>query len=725
MVKSDNRRAVHLQAISRLVLLLAIPVLVGLVMWLIALQPELSFQQVQRTLTVEISLERLISDLKYAGSSQRGYLLTGEERFLESCRTAGEEARLELSELSSLTMDDARQQQLLAQMRPLLDSRSADLQSMRELYRNGSLDEATAKRAVDQDKSVIDSIQLLVNQMHQEEERLLHAREEDLRTATVRLYWSLFLGYGLIVLVVASLYRSVKRHGLQSAAAEARLSKLNAELDERIRERTALLNAREELLSIFVKYVPAAVAMLDREMRYLQVSERWCTDYSIDRSQFIGNSHYEIFPDIPERWKDIYIRSLAGETLRAEEDRWDHDDGRTVWLRWEIRPWGQKNGLPEGILIFSEDITSRKQIEDMLRESEATIRTLLDTASQAILAVDVHGTIVLANRMVGEMFGYAPNELLGQKHEILVPDNLMERHLLHRESFHANPVPRVMGADLNLMGLRKDGSVFPIEVTVSGVNTKQGLIAVRFVSDITARKQAETALRESEQSLRALAGSLISAQEEERRNLARELHDDVTQQLAFLAIELGRLASELPASLEEARSRIQTLQHQTLRASADVRRLSHGLHPSVITDFGLSIALEEFCDEFERVQGVHVKFDGPVDDSQLDAAGATCLYRIAQESMRNAAIHGHAVEIGVILNVAEGFIQLRVADNGRGFSLGSARGKTGLGFISMMERIRLVNGTLVLSSQPGQGTVITASVPLAGGRLDESKDTVR
>jgi PAS domain S-box-containing protein len=111
--------------------------------------------------------------------------------------------------------------------------------------------------------------------------------------------------------------------------------------------------------------VPAGVAMLDREMRYLQVSERWCADYSVDASQVLGHSHYEIFPDIPQRWKEIHHRALAGETLRAEEDRWDREGG-TAWLRWEIRPWQNHDGVQGGILIFSEDITHHKHAEEAL-----------------------------------------------------------------------------------------------------------------------------------------------------------------------------------------------------------------------------------------------------------------------------------------------------------------------------------------------------------------------
>jgi PAS domain S-box-containing protein len=320
----------------------------------------------------------------------------------------------------------------------------------------------------------------------------------------------------------------------------------------------------------------------------------------------------------------------------------------------------------------------------------------------------------LANRMAADMFGYGPNELLAKSLDMLVPERMREQHAKQRAEFNSNPMTRPMGIGRDLVGLRKDGSEFPIEVSLSSVLTSRGPLAVSFVSDITARKQAEAALQNSEQQLRVLAGNLLTAQENERRRLSRELHDDIIQRLAFLSFELGKLTAEIPDSSEQARATLRTLQEQTLQASSEVRRISHGLHPSVIEDFGLSIALEEFCGEFEKGQEVRVSFEGLVDDSQLDAACSSCLYRIAQQSLRNAVTHGHATEVHFTLSVTAGSVQLLVKDNGTGFMADGGRMKTGLGVVSMKERIRLVNGTLTLTSQPGQGTEIIATVPLAG-----------
>src|ERR1700756_2898246 len=128
-----------------------------------------------------------------------------------------------------------------------------------------------------------------------------------------------------------------------------------AEMNRTLVARTASLQAREELLRVFVKNVPAAVAMLDRDMRYLQVSDRWCSDNSVEASELMGRSR-ELFPKMPDRWKEVNRRAVQGETLRADEDRWE-SEGSTRWARWEVRPWRADDGTVGGILILAEDIT--------------------------------------------------------------------------------------------------------------------------------------------------------------------------------------------------------------------------------------------------------------------------------------------------------------------------------------------------------------------------------
>jgi len=150
-----------------------------------------------------------------------------------------------------------------------------------------------------------------------------------------------------------------------------------AEMNRTLVAQAASLQAREELLRVFVKNVPAAVAMLDREMRYLQVSDRWCSDNSVEASELLGRSR-ELSPEMPDRWKEVNRRALQGETLRADEDRWE-SGGSTRWARWEVRPWRAADGTVGGILILTEDITRRKQMEEALSDMS---RKLIESQEQ-------------------------------------------------------------------------------------------------------------------------------------------------------------------------------------------------------------------------------------------------------------------------------------------------------------------------------------------------------
>ncbi len=258
---------------------------------------------------------------------------------------------------------------------------------------------------------------------------------------------------------------------------------------------------------------------------------------------------------------------------------------------------------------------------------------------------------------------------------------------------------------------------------VIGVNT--------VVWEITRRKRAEEELREKEAALRVsheqiqdLAGRLLTAQEAERARIARELHDDVNQQLAALAIALSGLKRRLPEQAMSVRDELSRLQQKTVRLADGIRHLSHELHSGVLEHAGLVAALTSACAEFGRQHAIEVTFDAPDDLDTVPHNVALCLYRVAQEALRNIATHAGARRAQVALARTASSLELTIADDGQGFDLAEARRRRGLGLISVDERVRLVRGSVRIVTQPRRGTELQVHVPL-GAQHASRESTAR
>jgi signal transduction histidine kinase len=229
-----------------------------------------------------------------------------------------------------------------------------------------------------------------------------------------------------------------------------------------------------------------------------------------------------------------------------------------------------------------------------------------------------------------------------------------------------------------------------------------------------ARAQAESALRRSEARQRDLAGRLLRAQEEERRRIAREMHDDWTQRLAVLGIDVAKLDQQLGVP-DAGRPLLLTIREQLVKLSEDVHALSRQLHPSILDDLGLVDALRSECASFSEREGIAVVYRPEDVPASLPKDAALCVYRVAQEALRNVAKHAAVDKTWVSLAVTGRELELRVQDWGIGFDTSGAPSRPGLGLSSMQERARLVGADLSVTSAPGQGTTVTVRVPLAAG----------
>lgn len=211
--------------------------------------------------------------------------------------------------------------------------------------------------------------------------------------------------------------------------------------------------------------------------------------------------------------------------------------------------------------------------------------------------------------------------------------------------------------------------------------------------------------------LQTLAGKLLTVQDDERRRISRDLHDDVNQRLGAIGLKLDSLSRNLPNSPTAMRKRIRAIRRHVSELSDDVRQLAYRFHQTTVEDLGLIVALQRYLNDFVKRTRVNVRFAKPRTAYPIPLRLATCLFRIVQESLGNVAMHAHATEVTVELGVKPDGITMVIRDNGIGMVLDDARKRGGLGLLSMEERARLLNGVVRWRSSPGAGTEVTAFLP--------------
>jgi PAS domain S-box-containing protein len=373
-------------------------------------------------------------------------------------------------------------------------------------------------------------------------------------------------------------------------------------------------------------------------------------------------------------------------------------NGETRWMELTAKLI-EFEGAP-AILATAFDITETKRTSQQAKEHAALLQILVANSPFGIMVGGKDHRIRFANPAFQKMFGYDEHEIVGRDPDDLVglPDEAdaaaISGRVLAGEVVHTTTVRR-----------RKDGSRVDVDLHAVPLTTGgQFMGCFGIYQDITERI-------ESESKLRALRDRVWRVQEEERAHVARELHDDIAQRLALLTLQLTEAQEALRNAAPSMADQLETTRQLTEEICADVERLSHRLHPSQLAFLGLNTALAILCQQFARQNRMIIDVEQD-DVPNLSPETTACLYRVAQEAIRNAQRHSGCRHIRVSLSVNPDSVRLAVTDEGRGFDPENARG-SGLGLMSMTERVFSVGGELSIESQVGRGTRICATVPVA------------
>ncbi len=487
---------------------------------------------------------------------------------------------------------------------------------------------------------------------------------------------------------------------------------------DRTRQRAAqeALEKERRFVSQVLDTTGALVVILDPHLRILRIN-RACEQTVRDSFQDLkGQPFVNLFVisgEDDQGTREIIDSCQAGRLPPLFESALVNQSRQPTWIHWETTAIPDEKGKVKFFIATGTDITARKKAEQLLQQSKEQLQAILDHSPISIWLKDLEGRYLKVNRQFEKNTGLSEKEILGKTDTEIFP---FDRASRFRE-IDQTILQTGQAHESDEISDRADGKhtehVFKFLLTTP---TGKPYALCGISTDITQRKQAEIILQEAsqrleiqQQELRSLAARLLTAQEEERRRISRDLHDDVNQRLALLSLKLQAARDGL-SDAHLVTPMIQELFESVANLSDDVRHLAYQYHPSILDDLGLGPALRSLCEDFTKWKGVSVTQEVTEEARTFSQAVATCLYRIAQESLQNVSRHAQATAVHLVLRKDGQDIILSIHDNGVGFEVDGLLSH-GLGFVNMRERARLVGGILSVESQPGRGTTVTVSIP--------------
>ncbi len=378
--------------------------------------------------------------------------------------------------------------------------------------------------------------------------------------------------------------------------------------------------------------------------------------------------------------------------------------GNRRWCELSVVPFLNTDKKVISALGVTKDITERKQAETAVRVSEEKYRTLVEQAADSIALYNSDGLLLDTNTSASRLLGYSREEFNGMSlSDVLLPEEIAE-----------NPVQfDVLSSGISTVKIRrmrrKDGTVVITEVRSQQLPDGRFLSVIR---DMTERIKAEEELKSSYKAVRSLTAHLQNIREEERTNIAREIHDELGQQLTVLKMDVAWLNKRFQGTDEKVNQRLKDLLIMLDETVQSVRRISSQLRPSLLDDLGLTAAMEWQLGEFEKRAGIKTSFNAPNEEIPIPESSKTALFRIFQESLTNVVRHSGAKKLAVTLKESDSSLVMTITDNGKGFDPLKVAEKRTLGILGMKERTEMIGGTYEINSIPDQGTSVIVSVPV-------------
>jgi PAS domain S-box-containing protein len=475
------------------------------------------------------------------------------------------------------------------------------------------------------------------------------------------------------------------------------------------------LKASEEKYRSIYENSPSRIIVIDRSYKIISINR---VSPHIIAEKIIGKSVFEfITSEDIQRIKEAYEYTFNTSKSTEYTSRMFDYNNNSAFYHVLVAPQ-IKNGKVEFLTLIATDITEKVKSEEALIESRARLKALVDSAMDAILSLNSKKEIVLFNEAAEKMFKYSFDEVKLKGLNILFPEKSNEKQyrILDRNT-SLNVAGNYMGNVGILTGLRSDGVEFPIEASISHIKVNGETYYTAIFRDVTERMEYENAINASNDKLHALAAHLQIIREEERTLIAREIHDQLGQELTALKMDISFLSKKIEKSKvtpdwDGIRDGLKSMSEITDHTINSVRRIATELRPDILDKLGLKEAIEWHAEEFEKRSGIKcvVKVNTP--ELNLSPQLNTTVYRIVQESLTNVARHSKANRADVDIKVNGEKVYLSIKDNGRGIMESEIENSKSLGLVGIKERAYTVNGEFEIKGEKGKGTEIKIAIPI-------------
>ena len=332
-----------------------------------------------------------------------------------------------------------------------------------------------------------------------------------------------------------------------------------------------------DIVRLIMEHLPVGVAVVDRDMRYLDCSSRWLSDRSLACADVIGRSHDEIFPETGsetgDAWRAIHRRVMTGETLSGDADPAESGMGPTVREHWKMVPWHRRSGEIGGAIFFSRmrDIAGETARAGEAEAAEAMLRSILDTVPDAMITISEQGVIQSFSAAAERLFGYRCEEVVGRNVAMLMPEPDAHAHDDYLARYHETGERRIIGTTRRVLGRRKDGSIFPHDLNVGEARAGQSRVFTGFVRDLTAEEEAERPLREAQAELIRI--SRVSAVGTMATALAHELNQPLAAIANYVQTSAALFSDNQETTVAMVRGALEEAGREALRAGAIIQRL--------------------------------------------------------------------------------------------------------------------------------------------------------